>query len=72
MAIDVRQMLIDLRGGLPEKCDFCSKETKPDDLHPEEAGAWACITCIERWGEEDDEEKRATKTNESGEENQKA
>ena len=50
---DVREAIIDLRGGLPLRCDFCNAETKECDLHPEEAGMWACITCIERWNKED-------------------
>lgn len=50
---DVKQMLVDLRGGLPEACDFCKTPTEPADLHPEEGGLWACITCINRWEEQD-------------------
>jgi ribosomal protein L37AE/L43A len=54
---DVRQAIIGLRGGLPPQCDFCGKDTKPENLHPEEAGCWACIECIERWNKEDKEPK---------------
>ena len=45
--MDVRQMIIDLRGGVPANCDFCGKETPEDNMHPEEAGMWICITCID-------------------------
>ena len=44
--IDVRQLIIDLRGGIPDKCDFCQKEKLPDQLHPDEGGTWICIDCI--------------------------
>ena len=47
------QMLIDLRGGHPEKCDFCD-QPYTDERHPEpeEAGMWACSECMKRWHEE--------------------
>ena len=48
---EVKALVIALRGGLPEKCDFCGKETAEPDLHPEEAGAWACTDCLRRWGD---------------------
>jgi hypothetical protein len=51
--VDVREMIIALRGGVPAECDFCGKATAEDDLHPEEAGQWACIYCINKWAEED-------------------
>lgn len=44
-----RDLIIGLRGGVPRKCDFCLKETPEHDLHPEEGGDWACITCMKRW-----------------------
>ena len=47
--IDARELLIALRGGVPLKCDFCGKETEPDKLEPEEAGAWVCWECYDRW-----------------------
>lgn len=50
---DVRQLIVDLRGGIPAKCDFCGKETPPDLMEPEEAGDWACSDCVARWAEED-------------------
>lgn len=45
----MKEMIADLRGGFPEKCDFCDKPTTPENLEPEEAGAWACIECVTRW-----------------------
>ena len=50
---DVRVLIVDLRGGVPEQCDFCRQPRPADELHPEEAGMWACIHCIERWEKED-------------------
>jgi hypothetical protein len=50
--MSARDIIIDLRGGVPEKCDFCKQPTPPENLHPEEAGDWACITCINHWRKE--------------------
>ena len=47
---DLKAAVIGWRGGIPSKCDFCGKETPEQDLHPEEAGMWICIGCIERIG----------------------
>jgi len=43
--------IVALRGGFPEKCDFCQQ---PYIEHvrwpvPEEAGEWACNECYARW-----------------------
>jgi hypothetical protein len=48
--LTVRDVIIALRGGIPEKCDFCGKQTPPEQMHPEEAGEWACETCLKRDG----------------------
>lgn len=43
-------LLVDLRGGLPDACDFCLQPFTDDRYPvPEEAGAWACSECEERW-----------------------
>lgn len=43
-------LIIELRGGLPPKCDFCDQPyTEQRYPVPEEAGQWACIECWERW-----------------------
>ena len=34
--IDVRALIEGLRGGVPDKCDWCGKECKPDELVPKE------------------------------------
>jgi hypothetical protein len=47
--VNVRDLVVGIRGGVPERCDFCQQPTPPDDLHPEEGEEWACITCLERW-----------------------
>jgi len=55
---DTLDFLIDLRGGMPEKCDFCGGPINGDPI-PEEAGDWACRQCFERWEEEDRKRKPA-------------
>jgi len=48
--MDTFDLLVALRGGLPEACDFCGQpynETRHPE--PEEAGAWACTECVTRW-----------------------
>ena len=52
--IDVRQFIVDLRGGIPERCDFCGKPTPPEQMEPEEAGDWVCHTCMKHWNEQED------------------
>lgn len=44
--IYVRQLIEDLRGGVPPKCDFCHRHVAKENLHLEEGGRWACITCM--------------------------
>lgn len=48
--MSARDLIVDLRGGVPEKCSFCLKETPAEKLHPEEAGDWICNECIARIG----------------------
>lgn len=41
------ELLINLRGGLPERCDFCDQPYE-DGVRwpvPEEGGAWSCNEC---------------------------
>ncbi len=47
--MNTRELIIALRGGVPSKCDFCGKVTESSKLHPEEAGAWVCIECLDKW-----------------------
>jgi len=58
---DVRNLIVGLRGGIPEKCDFCGKETPPEQMDPEEAGDWVCWECSARWRREDEAERRNAK-----------
>lgn len=51
---DVRLLIEDLRGGVPEKCDFCGEPKAADNLEPEEGGAWVCWDCLDRWEKRDD------------------
>lgn len=50
---NTRDLIIALRGGLPEKCDFCGADS--DDLDPEEGDMWACRECWDRFRREDRE-----------------
>ena len=50
---DVVSFLAEVRGGLPERCDFCNQPTNENDLIPEEGGDWVCRTCWDRWEAED-------------------
>lgn len=43
-------LIVGLRGGLPEACDFCGQPfTKDRYPVPEEAGEWTCSECLARW-----------------------
>ena len=57
------ELIASIRGGVPEKCDFCG-QTFTDENYPtpEEAGDWACFECAERWHREDVAAK-ATRSN---------
>lgn len=44
-------LIVGLRGGLPERCDFCDQPfTQERYPIPEEGGEWACNACYVRWG----------------------
>lgn len=43
----MRQIIADLRGGIPDKCDCCGRVTPPDDLEPVSGGEWICVKCLE-------------------------
>jgi len=39
-------LIVGLRGGLPERCDFCNEPYGRGRYPvPEEAGAWSCSEC---------------------------
>ncbi len=44
--IEARQLIYELRGGIPYTCDFCWQNRPQSELHPEEAGVWICSDCI--------------------------
>lgn len=47
---DALDLLISIRGGWPEACDFCKQPyTEQRYPVPEEAGEWACNECVARW-----------------------
>ena len=50
----ITDMIVELRGGIPENCDFCGKPfSEIRQPIPEEAGEWTCSECLKRWMVED-------------------
>lgn len=50
----VFNMLVDIRGGLPETCDFCLQPFTTERYPiPEEAGEWTCAECLKHWEEKE-------------------
>ena len=48
------EMLVGMRGGIPEACDFCKQSFTPTRYPvPEEGRAWACSECDARWEKEE-------------------
>jgi hypothetical protein len=46
-------IIAELRGGIPDNCDFCSQPfTKENYATPEECSNWACIQCVNKWDDE--------------------
>lgn len=46
----VFDLIVGLRAGVPEKCDFCDQPfTDARYPVPEEAGEWTCSECLARW-----------------------
>lgn len=44
------ELIAALRGGVPERCDFCDRLYTAERYPvPEEAGLWACIECWNHW-----------------------
>lgn len=43
-------LIVSLRGGIPETCDFCQRPYVDGRYPvPEEAGEWACNECVRAW-----------------------
>lgn len=58
--LDMMKLLIDLRGGVPLHCDFCGHAYSDGRYAiPEEAGAWACNKCVDRWDAQDKAQRAA-------------
>jgi hypothetical protein len=56
MSNEIFKMIVALRGGIPERCDFCEQPYTDERLPvPEEAGDWACTECWDRWEKQDEE-----------------
>jgi ribosomal protein L37AE/L43A len=48
------EMIAELRGGIPDHCDFCEQPyTEERYPIPEEAGMWTCSHCLQRWEKQD-------------------
>jgi hypothetical protein len=51
--MNMLQLIANLRGGIPEQCDFCKQSfTEENYPTPEEGGEWACVECVTRWEKE--------------------
>ncbi len=56
MSNEIFKMIVALRGGIPERCDFCEQPYTDERFPvPEEAGDWACTECWDRWEKQDEE-----------------
>lgn len=48
------EMIVAMRGGIPDNCDFCGQPFNQQRAPiPEEAGEWTCSECWERWEQEE-------------------
>ena len=43
---EVREMITDLRGGIPEQCDSCAGKFEQDQLNPVSGDWWLCPDCL--------------------------
>lgn len=51
---EVFALIVELRGGVPERCDFCQHVFDEDHWPiPDEGGEWSCSACWTRWEQED-------------------
>jgi len=41
----MKDLIIGLRGGVPDKCDWCGTPITEETAEPEEAGQWVCGKC---------------------------
>lgn len=46
------EMMYMLRGGWSDTCDFCATKVGEENIQPEEAGMWVCLSCMARWENE--------------------
>ena len=44
----IRQIITDLRGGIPDVCDCCGEKRAPEELDPVSGGEWICHECFDR------------------------
>lgn len=45
--MDVTELIVAMRGGVPDRCDYCGTEYS-NEVHaiPDEAGTWSCTKCF--------------------------
>lgn len=60
--MNIIQFITDLRGGVPDLCDFCNQPFDDRGAIPEEAGEWVCYPCWDYW-ETNDGKMRPVITN---------
>jgi len=53
--MSIRQLIEDLRGGAPDKCDRCGKVA--EWFEPDEGGLWLCEECVRKEYQEAREER---------------
>ncbi len=57
--MNILEMIVELRGGVPESCDFCGQPyNEKRQPVPEEGQEWACTECWDRWDKEDKEKSK--------------
>ena len=57
-----RDIIVAMRGGVPPRCNFCFQERVAHELHPDDAGEWACDECVSMWEEADPGSQREART----------
>ncbi len=57
--MNILEMIVEWRGGVPESCDFCGQPyNEKRQPVPEEGQEWACTECWDRWDKEDKEKSK--------------
>ena len=48
----VAETIMEMRGGVHEKCDYCGKPFDKRGAIPDEGQTWSCWPCWDRWESE--------------------